>query len=185
MPIKDKESRKEYNKQYRAKNKEALSKYDKERYNGERKERTLLSAKERYETNKDDYEFIESRKKYREEYKKRFTEEEFKTISRERTYKSRRINPDQSYISRWKSYGIVFDDQNKPIEFWLNKIKDKCECCGQLSGDKSNVLCLDHDHKTGKPRAILCRKCNLLESLIKHVDLKQITYLIELTKEII
>jgi hypothetical protein len=38
-----------------------------------------------------------------------------------------------------------------------------CACCdsrGTMRGDGSFGLVLDHDHKTGAPRAMLCCRCN-------------------------
>lgn len=37
-----------------------------------------------------------------------------------------------------------------------------CAICGALVADKTHkLLALDHDHKTGKTRGLLCTNCNL------------------------
>lgn len=53
-------------------------------------------------------------------------------------------------------------------EFLAGRNKPKqCEICGSL-GD----ICFDHDHKTGKFRGWICRRCNLVLGLVK--DNKQL-----------
>lgn len=56
------------------------------------------------------------------------------------------------------SYGITQDDYEKI----LKKQRGKCAIC-RLTGSGQagkNYLCVDHDHKTGKIRGLLCHKCN-------------------------
>ncbi len=36
----------------------------------------------------------------------------------------------------------------------------KCSICGQLLEHDSSDACLDHNHKTGEIRGVLCRLCN-------------------------
>jgi hypothetical protein len=58
----------------------------------------------------------------------------------------------------------------------LSKIKKGCWICGNLD----TRICLDHDHKTGKIRGLLCNNCNRSLGLFKDsVDLlkKAIEYL--------
>lgn len=38
---------------------------------------------------------------------------------------------------------------------------DKCGCCGAMEPGNKNGWCVDHDHATGKIRAILCHGCNV------------------------
>lgn len=45
--------------------------------------------------------------------------------------------------------------------------KDLCAICERpLSAMKSRDICLDHNHKTGKIRAVLCRGCNSMEGKV-------------------
>jgi C4-type Zn-finger protein len=55
-----------------------------------------------------------------------------------------------------KNYGITREDKRAMLE----SQNYKCPICGQtleLDGRKTH---LDHDHKTGKIRGVLCDKCN-------------------------
>jgi hypothetical protein len=55
---------------------------------------------------------------------------------------------------RIRSYGIQVDEFN---EMMLDQ-DGKCYIC---SGDNGLIaLCIDHDHKTGKVRGLLCNRCN-------------------------
>lgn len=56
-----------------------------------------------------------------------------------------------------KSYGLTLEEYNKLLEWQLNG----CAIC-RLPCNSDDQLCVDHNHKTGKVRALLCRKCNLL-----------------------
>lgn len=70
--------------------------------------------------------------------------------ARQRSYRER-TGYTRDYELRTK-YGII-------LETWLaylDAIEHKCEICGK----SSEVLCVDHDHGTGKFRGALCRACN-------------------------
>jgi hypothetical protein len=76
-----------------------------------------------------------------------------------------------------KNYGITLEEY-----FRLNAAQDgKCKICG-----KRNVcgrdLAVDHNHKTGKVRSLLCNRCNVgLENFDESIALLQtaIAYLEE------
>jgi hypothetical protein len=45
----------------------------------------------------------------------------------------------------------MFDDQ-----------QGVCAICKSEGDGKWKKLCVDHDHKTGKVRQLLCRRCNMI-----------------------
>lgn len=59
-----------------------------------------------------------------------------------------------------KKYGITLEDQEK----MLRDQDNKCAICGKelfLFGSSKKITAhVDHDHKTGKVRGLLCQECN-------------------------
>lgn len=73
--------------------------------------------------------------------------------------------------THWKRRGIVAS-----WELFLERLEvqgGKCAICGkkvlpyQEGRKNTNSACLDHDHKTNKPRGILCETCNRAIGLLK------------------
>ena len=63
--------------------------------------------------------------------------------------------------SRLKIHGLTPEDFNT----MLIKQKNVCKICNTFSGGK--ILSVDHDHKTGRVRGLLCSSCNLAIGLMK------------------
>jgi hypothetical protein len=55
-----------------------------------------------------------------------------------------------------KNYGISIDDYDKLLELQ----NGQCVICGK-TGSSVRSLAVDHNHKTGKIRGLLCIKCNV------------------------
>lgn len=53
---------------------------------------------------------------------------------------------------RFKKFGITEDDYNA---MYIHQ-QGKCHICNT----SKDVLCVDHCHKTGRVRGLLCQKCN-------------------------
>jgi len=62
-----------------------------------------------------------------------------------------------------KKYGIGLDDYNKMFEMQ----KGCCAICGIHQSQTFKALSVDHDHKTGKIRELLCNSCNTSIGLLK------------------
>ncbi len=56
-----------------------------------------------------------------------------------------------------RSYGMTEADYEQ-LEANQN---DCCAICGEHKDAATRYLCVDHDHKTGKIRGLLCTKCNV------------------------
>lgn len=52
-----------------------------------------------------------------------------------------------------RDYGLTEEE----YQILWNSQGGKCAICGKESG---KALCVDHDHKTGKVRGLLCDNCN-------------------------
>ena len=65
-------------------------------------------------------------------------------------------------IRKWKQRGLISDDYDALYDYYIS-VKN-CEiCCVELtSGEKCKTRrAMDHDHKTGLFRNVLCDGCNL------------------------
>lgn len=51
----------------------------------------------------------------------------------------------------------------------LVKQEEKCEICKE----KLKKPCVDHNHETGKVRALLCRRCNLDLQVVENIEFVQ------------
>jgi hypothetical protein len=68
-------------------------------------------------------------------------------------------NKDRAIEQKLKhNYGITKTDYEK----LLVSQGGKCAGCGVLQGTKSKRLYVDHCHRTGKIRGLLCAKCNFV-----------------------
>lgn len=73
----------------------------------------------------------------------------------------RKNNPKSARNSQLKnSYGITLEEYNNRMSLQ----NDSCAICNDKT-DKT--LCVDHDHKTGAVRGLLCSKCNHAIGLLK------------------
>lgn len=55
-------------------------------------------------------------------------------------------------------YGISLDEYNK----MFHQQEGKCYLCGKHQSEVKRALSVDHCHKTGKIRKLLCQPCNTL-----------------------
>ena len=72
-------------------------------------------------------------------------------------------SPHQQYtINNWKKYGLICREGEtyKGIYSFVRSV-DNCQLCNiKFTDEIKNQRCMDHDHKTGYFRKVLCRKCN-------------------------
>lgn len=52
-------------------------------------------------------------------------------------------------------YGL----SSKQIQTWSESLGHRCQICGKPQKNNRR-LCVDHDHKTGRVRGLLCDRCN-------------------------
>ena len=74
-------------------------------------------------------------------------------------------NDKSKRIFAWKSRGLIYDDYNELYEVYIKTMN--CQHC-QKEFKNSNDRCMDHDHKTGLFRKIVCRGCNINDRYIKY-----------------
>ena len=75
-----------------------------------------------------------------------------------------------------KNYGITLEQYNE----LLLQQNHKCAICGKDEIQLKRKLAVDHDHKTGKIRGLLCNNCNIgLGNLQENINIlkKCISYL--------
>jgi hypothetical protein len=109
---------------------------------------------------------------------------EFKKKVRERSIEFAHTHPEwvreKNRINGLKKFDLTKEDYEKLLEIQGGK----CAICGvEYSGKKKRRLSVDHDHKTGKVRGILCHDCNWMIGYLERKEspatiIKLIEYLI-------
>ena len=105
------------------------------------------------------------------------TDEEYRNKHKQSVKEYHNTHKNVRMAQRMKKYGISLEDYN----MFLEKQGGKCAICGTEIGDSNgNRLYVDHNHKTGKVRGLLCANCNFgIGSLKDDVEIlkKAILYL--------
>lgn len=85
-------------------------------------------------------------------------------VNYEKLREKRRINPPKprkkaqphGAVQRKYKYGIT----QEYFEFLISQQNGLCAVCFKEPNGNRKILCIDHDHDTGKIRGLLCHKCN-------------------------
>lgn len=135
---------------YREQNKEKISEKNK-KYNKNNKDKIAEYSKEYAQKHKD---------RISKNRKLRRAKEHDTVINIERNcyqkHKDKRATYKKSFIFA-KRYGIKIEDYNKI----LDNQNGKCAICERHVSDFNRLLAVDHNHKTGKVRGLLCFSCNV------------------------
>ena len=98
-----------------------------------------------------------------------------------RNKKYNKENPDKrkSAILKYE-YGITLDQYNE----MFRAQEGKCAICQRHQNELTRTLCVDHDHKTNKVRALLCLTCNTDVSVVENRLEEMTNYLNKYRKDL-
>jgi len=98
-----------------------------------------------------------------------------------RNKKYNKENPDKrkSAILKYE-YGITLDQYNEMFK----EQEGKCAICQRHQNKLTRTLCVDHDHKTNKVRALLCLTCNTDVSVVENRLEEMMNYLNKYRKDL-
>ena len=120
------------------------------------KEKILQKRKEYYETHK------EEKKLYGIQY---YIYNKEKLSEHKKLYRKTEKSKNLERISKWKQRGLLdhFNDNYETIcRIYLStKFCDDCGFELNIEGDNRTRKCMDHCHKSGYFRNILCSNCNI------------------------
>ena len=68
-------------------------------------------------------------------------------------------------LHAWKRIGVIYHDFDDLYDVYI-KTMNCWHCNKEFVSTRDR--CLDHDHTTGSFRAIICHKCNCMDSYIKY-----------------
>ena len=147
MPYKDPEKQKEYDRQRYLKNKEKMKENSLDNYYADRQKK------------------LDYLKQYREENKDKIRE---RNRVYNKTERGKRVNT----IGGWRNKGLIADDYDAIYDRYINT--HECDCCKKPIHQGLGSRVMDHCHKTGKVRSLLCHRCNLAVGYYENSDIKKI-----------
>lgn len=106
---------------------------------------------------KDKTKFSEIVTKYKLEKENRLAQS---IIRREERAKIRRLQSPWVYKSVKQRYGLSKEE----YDYLVQSHNNHCKLCGRYT----QKLCVDHCHKTGIVRGLLCHKCNIIVGVIEN-----------------
>jgi hypothetical protein len=120
---------------------------------------------------------VEKRKEYllRTKDKVKLRSERYRNKNREKIRERLKLyalkNPEKIKLHRLKCslkkrYKLTLDQYNE----MYRKQESKCGICGIHESKITKKLNIDHDHRTGKARELLCQKCNVALSYFENFD---------------
>lgn len=100
-------------------------------------------------------------KKCKSEYNSNFYTGNIKHIEKTKEYNKRNQRKVRN-CDLLRDFGITIDEYEKMLTNQNNKCKicNKEETVKNKKTNKLRMLCVDHCHKTGKIRGLLCNRCN-------------------------
>lgn len=147
-----KEYMKEYNKKYAEAHPEKLAGIKKRHY--ERNKETIIHRSKEFKINNPT-----KVKGYKDKYRKNNPD---KLKSNQMEYRKKNPNRRREESLRL-NYGITIDDYNNMLTSQLSG----CGICNNTIMKTGKTLGVDHNHKTGDIRELLCNNCNTILGLAK------------------
>ena len=133
----------------------------------------------------------EERKQYRRQQylkhkdREKETRREYLIKNREKVLEKQRKYNKENPLKRKNAvlknvYGITLVQYNEMFETQ----EGKCAICQRHQNDLTRTLCVDHDHKTNKVRALLCVTCNTDVSVVENRLEEMTNYLNKYRKDL-
>lgn len=115
------------------------------------REKVLAKAKARYEKKKDEIRAKQAEYKSQTGYNSKYYHENRDRLLKEAAEKHR-ANPGKKHGLSAETYWKMVEDS-----------KGQCAVCG----GEMKKTCVDHDHKTGRVRGLVCHPCNVSLGLMQ------------------
>jgi hypothetical protein len=123
--------------------------------------------------------YLKHNKKEKENRKKYFLKNREKILEKQRKYNKE--NPLKRKNAILKNvYGITLVQYNQMFETQ----EGKCAICQRHQNELTRTLCVDHNHKTNKVRALLCVTCNTDVSVVENRLEEMTNYLNKYRKDL-
>jgi hypothetical protein len=160
MGIKNPEARRAYWRAYRARNAAKVKAYNREYRAAHKDEANARNRKYKTKRTRDPQKSAEYKRKWRASH-----QEQVKAYAKKRWSKLRlTTGPATNRLGRLKRYGLTVEAYRQLVDAQAGL----CAICRrQPTGrGQAGILHVDHDHVTGKIRALLCTRCNTALGLL-------------------